>query len=176
MVIGMLGVVCLHGSDTLKNLSRAVVHLHRALPGHYRLSAASILIQNDKEMGCWLVLRGLSKEAEIYYSDDDGMLHEKYVPTEKLLQWMRKQSNAAIWVYDRTMHLKQPGRLYTLVAVEGLEGHTEEVFFHVEGYNCQFHEGQAVNMYGEISLEAWHDVVQVAQEDSQDASTLVHKP
>ena len=149
-----------HTTPSLDRLARSIYEVHNYLPGHYKITAATSRIHHDDEMGCWLLLGTVQRDVEVFYTDDDYALHQKYIAVDKFMHWLKMQNQPDIWLYDNAMHIKNHGRFFKIIAIEHVPSHEDGLFIHVQGSHCHFHEGYAVNVYGSISPDAIFSLAQ----------------
>lgn len=145
--------------SSLEAFASSIQRMQRQLPGHFKLSSTTIRIQDDAEMGCWVVLGYVLPEVDLFYTDDDGLLHQKNLPTPFLLKWLKQQKSPSIWLWDSRMNLAG-GRFYQIKEIEDASEDKAEVYLKVEGAHCAHHEGQRVNLYGQMGLESMHVLTQ----------------
>jgi len=160
MALLVYGIVYKYTTPSLDHLAHSIYEVHNHLPGHYKITAATSRIHNDDDMGCWLLLGKVQQNVEVFYTDDDYALHQKHITIDRFISWLKIQNQPDIWVYDNAMHIKNRGRFFKIIAIEQVPSHEDGLFIHVQGSNCHFHEGHAVNMYGSIGLDAAFSLAQ----------------
>lgn len=143
----------------LDDLASSVLAMNREIPGHFKLSSATVRVQHDSQVGCWIVLGYVFPKVELYYSDNDKLLYQKSLPLTELLVWLKKQRLKNIWLWDGRMPLADVGHFYKIIEVLDAALDKHELYFHVEGATCNYHEGQRVSVYGKMHSDEMHSLL-----------------
>ena len=145
--------------SNLHNTAVSVIEMHQKLPNHFKIAAATSRIQDDKDMGCWIALAHVLPDVEIFYSDDDKLLHHKLLPIHIIAAWLKQQIGLELWVWDWQMSLKDHGRFFKVLEIEDHALQQNELYLHVMGKHCHFHEGQMVSIYGEMTPDVMNSLL-----------------